>query len=64
MCLCCFEDALPIFNAVVFLQTFVDVEPREASLTQDLILRIDKDYRGVTLVDIHGSLAVSTESKW
>src|SRR5260370_24256656 len=53
MLLCCLEDALHVLDGMVFLKTFVDEGPREASFTQDLILRIDKDYRGVALVDVH-----------
>jgi hypothetical protein len=54
-----FEDALHVLDSTVFLKTFADEWPREASFTQDLITEVDKDYRGVVLVDVHHSLCGS-----
>ena len=51
--LCCLEDPLHVLDGIIFAKAFVDEGPREASFTQDLILRVDKDYRGVALVDVH-----------
>src|SRR5271166_2412704 len=49
-----FEDALHILNGVIFLKAFVDQGPRKACFTQHIILRVDKYYRGVALVEDHG----------
>jgi hypothetical protein len=48
-----FEDPLHVLDSVVLLKTFVDQWPRKAFLTQHLVLRVDKDHRGVVLVDVH-----------
>ena len=61
--LCCLEDTLHVLNGMVFLKAFADQGPREASFTQHFILRIDKDYRGVVIVDIHVLLAVAARPR-
>jgi hypothetical protein len=47
------EDHLHVRDGIVFPQALVDQGPRQPPVTQDLILRVDKDYRGVVLVDVH-----------
>src|SRR5271154_6422819 len=53
------EDALHVRDGTYLLQTLVDRWPRESFLTEHLILRVDKDDRGVTLVDVHSSLPIA-----
>src|SRR5271169_4582918 len=53
------EDALHVRDGTYLPQTLVDRWPRESFLAEHLILRVDKDYRGVTLVDFHISLLIA-----
>src|SRR5208282_2312497 len=53
------EDALHVRDGTYLPETLVDRWPRESFLAEHLILRVDKDYRGVTLVDVHSSLPVA-----
>ena len=50
-----FEESLDVLDGVVFLDTFADQTPRDALLTQDIVLRVDDDQRGVALLDFHGA---------
>src|SRR5262245_39577937 len=50
------EDALHILDGLVLRDALTDEPPGEPLLTQHLILRVDKYYRGVTLINVHGYL--------
>ena len=49
------EDALHILDRVVFLKTFVEQRPTETVFTQHVVLRVDKHYCRVVLVEVHNS---------
>src|SRR5271156_2946155 len=53
------KDALHVRDGTYLPETLVDRRPRESFLAEHLILRVDKDSRGVTLVDVHNSLPVA-----
>src|SRR5262249_38552423 len=48
-----FEDALHIFNGVVFVKTLVKQLPSQARFVQYFILRIDHYDCGVFLIEFH-----------
>src|SRR5215469_1064565 len=48
-----FEDALHIFNGVVFVKTLAEPRPSQARLAQYFILRIDHYDCGVVLIKFH-----------
>src|SRR5262249_37908557 len=54
------EDTLHILDGLVLRDALTDEPPGEPLLTQHLILRVDKYYRGVTLINVHGYLLFCT----
>jgi hypothetical protein len=51
-----FEDALNVLDGLVILNIVTHQVPGNPCFAQDIVLRIDNDYCGVILVDIHVSL--------
>ena len=49
------EEAGEILDGVVFLDTVADQCPGDAFLTQDIVLRVDDDERGIVGTDVHGT---------
>ena len=48
------EDALHVLDGLVLFDAVADRSPRDALLTQDIILRVDEYQCGVILVNIYG----------
>jgi hypothetical protein len=51
-----FEDALNVLDGLVIFDIVTHQVPGNPCFAQDIVLRIDNDYCGVILVDIHVSL--------
>ena len=49
------EDALHILNEIIFLEAFVEHNPRAAFYAQNLILRISENNCSVLALKFHGS---------
>src|SRR5215469_2760876 len=58
-----FEDALHIFNGVIFVKTLAEPRPSQARFAQYFILRIDHYNCGVVLIEFHNhSFQIQLES--